>query len=507
MKSDHFKDPTRRPGTGWTWLLMLVGLLGLAPSAWASRPRCRLERADLSQFGDGGQIKVIGGVVELEGQVNTERPASVYRLLVNGKPVAKPDKVEPFERSGHELYVVLAVEISALFAPSFDKIKETLREFLESLPPRTKVKLVQFGYELEPTPVFLAPPALLPIIDDINPDDQGDVQLINAIQAGLVALNKVQPGKDKSGESLPPPRKAIVVLSDGMNQIMDRKTFKRIGDVLRQNGVPLFPIAFSPRDDRGPLLNLGELAKRSSGTFRWAQKDTDLKDQFQNLSEELKKGHVFTFSAKKLDLEALRTSQFVLQCGDLKSSPLMQPGVPPPKPSTWWKWLLGIVLTLVGLWGAAQGALFVLRRKAQKLGMPPLEPNSPSQVPGQPGLATLPVAPMQAMGYPTMRGARQLGATLIGIGALAGQRIAIEHTVIVGRSVAGSTNLQVPGDPSLGPSHCEIRREPNGFFLIDYGLPSGSFVNEQRVAGRALVNDGDLLRLGDGTQLKFRLED
>jgi len=39
--------------------------------------------------------------------------------------------------------------------------------------------------------VFLVLGALLPIIDDINPDDQGDVQLINAIQAGLVALNKV----------------------------------------------------------------------------------------------------------------------------------------------------------------------------------------------------------------------------------------------------------------------------------------------------------------------------
>jgi hypothetical protein len=220
----------------------------------------------------------------------------------------------------------------------------------------------------EPTPVFLAPGALAPIVDDINPDDQGDVQLLNAIQAGLVALNKVQPGKDKSGESLPPPRKAIVVLSDGMNQLMDRKTFRRVGDLLRQSGVPLFPIAFSPRDDRGPLLNLGELAKRSLGTFRWAQKDTDLKEQFQNLSEELKKNHVLHFAAKKLSLDDLRTSQFALQCGDLKSNPIMQPGVPPPKPSTWWKWLLGILLSLVGLWGAAQGDAVCLKAKGAAAG-------------------------------------------------------------------------------------------------------------------------------------------
>ncbi len=483
------------------WAILLVGLVLATQSAHASKPRCRLERVDLTQFEQGGQIKVTGGVVELEGQINTERPASVYRLLVNGKPVAKPDKAEPFERAGQELYLVLAVEISALFAPSFETIKETLREFLESLPPRTKVKLVQFGYELEPTPVFLAPGALAPIVDDINPDDQGDVQLLNAIQAGLVALNKVQPGKDKSGESLPPPRKAIVVLSDGMNQLMDRKTFRRVGDLLRQSGVPLFPIAFSPRDDRGPLLNLGELAKRSLGTFRWAQKDTDLKEQFQNLSEELKKNHVLHFVAKKLSLDDLRTSQFALQCGDLKSNPIMQPGVPPPKPSTWWKWLLGVLLSLVGLWGAAQGALFVLKRRVQKL----VPQGAPTLVSG-PGAVPL-AAPTQLLGYATMKGNRPIGATLIGIGALAGQRLSIEHTAIIGRSVAGTTNLQVLTDPSLGPSHCEIRREPNGFFLIDFGLPSGCFINEQRISGKALVNDGDLLRLGEGTQLKFRLED
>ncbi len=491
--------PSMQRCLAWfTAVLLILGQIVPRPTL-ASKPRCRLERVDLSRFDQGGQIKAIAGVVELEGQVNTERPGGAFRLLVNGKAVAKPEKVEPFERAGQELYLVLAVEISALFAPSFEKIKETLREFLESLPPKTKVKLVQFGYEIEPTPVFMAPGALAPIIDDINPDDQGDVQLLNAIQSGLVALNKVQPGKDKSGEPLPPPRKAIVVLSDGMNQLMDRKTFRRIGDVLRQNGVPLFPIAFSPRDDRGPLLNLGELAKRSFGTFRWAQKDSDLKEQFQNLSEELKKDHVLHFTGKKLSLESLRTAQFALQCGDLKSNTIMQPGVPPPKPSTWWKWLLGIVLTLVGLWGAAQGALFILRRKAQQMGA--LGQATPQ------GVQVPQAAPTQLLGYATMKGNRPLGATLIGIGAIAGQRINIEHTVIIGRSVAGTTNLQVATDPSLGPSHCEIRREPNGFFLIDYGAPSGSFINEQRVAGKQLVNDGDLLRLGTSTQLKFRLED
>ncbi|HMU38434.1 MAG TPA: FHA domain-containing protein [Pseudomonadota bacterium] len=483
-------------------LLAWLVCAAVSQTASASKPRCRLERVDLSDFDQGHLVRVTSGVVELEGQVNTERPAQSCRLLVNGKAVAKPDKAEPFDKAGHELYLVLAVEVSALYEPSFDKIKETLNEFLDTMPPKTRVKLIKFGYELEPTPLFMPPGAVKQAIEDISPDDQGDVQLLNAIQAGLVALNKVQPGKDASGQSLPPPRKAIVVLSDGMNQLMDRKTFRRMAEVLRQSGVPLFPVAFSPRDDRGPLLNLGELAKRSFGTFRWAQKDDDLKEQFQNLAEEIKKTHVFHFSAKKLKLDALRAAQFSIQCQELKSNVLTQPGVPPEKPSTWWKWLLGIVLTLVGLWGAAQGALFVLRRKAQKmgvLGQPDAQPTLSNQVP--------PGAPTQLLGYPTMKGNRIIEAQLIGIGALAGQRRNVDQAMIIGRSVGGSSNWQITTDDSLGPSHCEIRREPNGYWLIDYGSPSGCFVNEHRIISRQLLNDGDLVRFGAGTQVKFRLED
>lgn len=499
MKSGFSFHPQRRDCSPFVRLVVAAFWMGLAlffTPAQASKPRCRLERVDLSQFAEGGQITVLGNVVELEGQLNTERPATSFRLLLNGKAVAKPDKVEPFDRSGHELYLVLAVEVSALYEPSFEKIKETLREFLESLPPKTRVKLIKFGYEIEPTPVFMPPGAIVPMIEDITPDDQGDVQLLNALQAGLIALNKVAPGKDPSGQTLPPPRKAIVVLSDGMNQLMDRKTFRRIGDVLRQANVPLFPIGFSPRDDRGPLLNLGELSKRSFGSFRWAQKDDDLKAQFQNLAEELKKGYALHFTTKKISPDVLRTAQFSLQCAELKSNVLLPPGLPPPKPSTWWKWLLGIVLFLVGLWGAAQGALWFLRRKAQKLGVL-ASPSLPPPV----AVAVPPV------GYPTIKGTTPVGAVLIGTGVLFGQRRNIDQAMILGRAVGGASNWQITTDDSVSPSHCEIRREPNGFFLVDYGSQVGCYINEQRVQGKQIIQDGDLVRLGQATQFKFRLED
>ena len=538
------------------WALALAGvaaalLLCVPARARASKPHCRLEHIDLSDVDKHGVIKAIGGMVELEGLISTGHPAKEFRLQVGKKGLGRAEQVVPFERSGQDLYVILAVEISALYAPSFDKIKEALQEFLEAMP-RAKVKLIQFGTEIDPGTTFLPAPAVSQQLDDLNPDDQGEVKLLDALTAGLVALNKLPaaPVKDKSDKPHLPPRRVIVVLSDGLNALMDRKSFKRVGDLLKQSNVPLFPVAFSPRDDRGPLLNLGELAKRSTGTFRWAQKDDGLKEQFQNLAEELNKTPVFSFSAKKIDPESLSDAMFTLQCGsELFSAPLSLTGAPPPKPSQAWKWALGIVLSLVGLWGLAQGALWLLNRRSRKLGLGP-----PGAYPAPPGAAgyagtgpyppagTLPLGavgyagtgpyppagslppgavgyagtgpyppagtlPPGAAGYPPATGGRVYTATLIGIGQLGGQRIKVEASLRLGSGVSGPGCFMISGDPTVAPSHCELRRDAAGFSLVDLGTAGGSFINDRPVRGAARLTDGDLLRLGEGTQLKFRIDD
>ena len=535
-------------------VLAVAALLCALGAARASKPRCRLEHVDLSEVEKSGLIKATGGLVELEGQLSTGHAAKDFRLLVGSKGLSRAERLTAFERSGQDLYMILAVEISALYAPSFDKIKEALHDFLEAMP-RARVKLIPFGTEIEPAATFLPAPAVSQQLDDLNPDDQGEVKLLDAITAGLVSLNKLPavPTRDKSEKPHPPPRRVIVVLSDGLNALMDRKTFKRVGDLLKQSNVPLFPVAFSPRDDRGPLLNLGELAKRSTGTFRWAQKDDGLKEQFQNLAEELNKTPVFSFPAKKADPEALAAASFTLQCGELVSAPLGLSGAPPPKQSQVWKWVLGVILSLVGLWGLAQAALWLLNRRSRKLGLAPpgmVPPGTYNAPPGAVGYAgtgpyppagtlppgavgyagagpyppagTLPpgaagyagagpyppaaTLPPGAVGYAGAAG-RVLTATLIGIGPLGGQRIRIEGGLRLGSAVGGPDSFAISGDPTVAPTHCELRRDPAGFALYDLGAPGGSFINDRRVRGAERLADGDLVRLGEGTQFKFRIDD
>ena len=67
--------------------------------------------------------------------------------------------------------------------------------------------------------------------------------------------------------------------------------------------MPIHTIAFSPTDERGPLLNLGEVSKRSNGTFRWAKTADDLRAQIDTLTDELNKQYVLTYKIDARSLE------------------------------------------------------------------------------------------------------------------------------------------------------------------------------------------------------------
>ncbi|HUP27557.1 MAG TPA: FHA domain-containing protein [Chloroflexia bacterium] len=59
------------------------------------------------------------------------------------------------------------------------------------------------------------------------------------------------------------------------------------------------------------------------------------------------------------------------------------------------------------------------------------------------------------------------------------------------------------GWQSVDPQHAELRREQDGFVIVDLGSQSGTFVNEMRT-GENLLSDGDVIRVGD-VQFIFRV--
>jgi hypothetical protein len=339
----------------------LVALFACA-AALATKPALRLERIDPTLFPAEGKIRVFASLVELEGQVDEGKPPGQFVLRVDGKHPLRAEKVEPFRVSAVPLDLVLVIETAALYgvqkmsAPSptetapptkhkqkgqqkkgkapppptapvptapppsgdvpLDRVKEALATLLEGRPAQTRVLVIDYGGEVTPHPPFRPAPAATGALDELQPDDEsGDLRLVDGVRAALVELNR----KHERADGEAPPRRLIVVVSDGLNAQMDRSTFRALGDAAAHAGVPIHSIAFSPADQRGPLLNLGEISKRSNGTFRWAKNAEDLKAQIETLADELDKQYVLTFAPA---VDKLEGHSYSLECDSLRSNAL-----------------------------------------------------------------------------------------------------------------------------------------------------------------------------------------
>ena len=79
-----------------------------------------------------------------------------------------------------------------------------------------------------------------------------------------------------------------------------------------------------------------------------------------------------------------------------------------------------------------------------------------------------------------------------------GRAMAITETPLeVGRESQGLPRIVLPeGLAGVSRLHCSLRREAGQTILIDHSR-YGTFVNGERVAGRAVVRAGDRLRIGD----------
>lgn len=87
-------------------------------------------------------------------------------------------------------------------------------------------------------------------------------------------------------------------------------------------------------------------------------------------------------------------------------------------------------------------------------------------------------------------------ALLVGIkGPVQGKQFSIEkeHYRIGTNS---DSDLRITGDEYVSGTHASLRYEHGGFFLYDQDSRNGTFLNEKKVKGTALVQGGDHIRLG-----------
>ncbi|MEO6953647.1 MAG: FHA domain-containing protein [Polyangia bacterium] len=453
----------------------VIGLLSGLGTAHATKPALRLERIDPQGFATEGKVKLFASIVELEGQIDDGKQS--FSLKLDGRKTLRPERVEPFVATALPLDVVLVIESSALYGVQqlpkngtlptgdvpLDRVKDALASFLENRSGRTRVLVVDYGGDVTPHVPFRPANAVQGALDALYPDgESGDLRLVDAVQAALVELSRVHGGEDEH-----PPRRLIVLVSDGLNASMDRKTFRALGDAAAKARVPIHAIAFSPADDRGPLLNLGELSKRSNGTFRWARSADDLKLQIDTLADELDKQYVLTFA---LPIDSLEGHTFQLTCETLVSNILRYDsggsvfgytGATSRRSKVWLvlEWVGGVLCGVVVLW---LGFGVVLRLASRN---------------------KRPAATLELLDGPR-----------------AGQRIALS----LAPTILGKGGPIVVDDAAVSTRHCQLGFDGRGWLLTDLDSTNGTWVDGQRIAGPVYLQPGQILHLGQ-TRLRLSL--
>lgn len=129
----------------------------------------------------------------------------------------------------------------------------------------------------------------------------------------------------------------IIVIGDGRDRENDRTRVTAMGERAAKENVRIHTIGFAASGARRPLLVLGELSKKSLGTFRWVhtEKAESWQPVFAQLAAEIANQYVLTyyvpageFAGKKLHIATTGTFELAsneakvpqARCGDLTCS-------------------------------------------------------------------------------------------------------------------------------------------------------------------------------------------
>lgn len=490
-------------------------------AARAAGPRLLLDRAEIepSSFSGLARVRLYVTAVQLEGALIDAGGADPFVLLVNGGRRREPYLSGRFKGTGAPAALVLVVETGWEMREDLETVKGELAELIANAPPGTEIAILAYGENIDGGHRLLPAAAATTALGELEADPApAEPQLLAALDRAVVTLARTgKRAAPAGGDGLAAARRLVVVVSDGKDIDPDPSRYREVGERAERAGVRIHSLAYSPVDNRRPLLGLGELSKRSGGTFRWVRSREGFRGQIDTLAAELNQQYVLTWFlpadqvvGKRLQVsyQDLTSNEVRVKksecggktCGDgalCARGRCVAWGQGGGRP--WWMWglwvgggLVGLVL-LVGLTGALVGRLRATRAPRPQQAPPPRQPRMSAQhaavVP--PGAATVAPPPMVAPGAGPV--------LLVMAGPFQGQRFALRHGFLVGS--ARGCDLFLP-DPQVAPHHAIFLMDSSGTWaILDRGSVTGIFVNGVRVA-EARLQHGNLVRIG-GCEIRY----
>lgn len=500
------------------WLALVVAAL-LFTRARADDNRIVIDRIDHepSALG-GGRVRVFVSAHSMLGAMLDLTGEKAVKLQAGGSEIKAPFAVGRYAETDAQTAIVVVVEATQPFAEVLPTILDGLdTQLFAALDERTtQLAVLAYGEAVHAAKLQPIKQARGKLGAVQNDGSASEPLLVEAIERALALLKKAQ----GTPEGVPL-RKMIIVVGGGRDLANDRERVTRLGTRAAKEGVRIHALAYAPDKIRKPLFALGELSKKSFGTFRWVrQPEADSwKPHFLQLRDEINQQYVLTyFPATDTDLSG-RKVRVVTTAGtslnELKIPESTCAGVACaagqyctgtacvlPKAGGGrgvfgWILLIGGIVVGIILLLAVAGFVITKRQQAQV----PLDPDAliaaaearvkskppksvpPASLPSQPPVA----APANGPRLHVMSGPRS------------GEEIALRHGFLVGKQPGCDLLID---DGYTSSQHAQFGVDQFGNTrLYDRNSTNGTYVNGVRVTEYVLEH-GMTIRIGS-TDLRF----
>jgi hypothetical protein len=490
--------------------------------------RSVIDRADLEPDTLGGlRLRVYLSAVAVQGQLLDVSEPKAIRAVVGGSRLEAPYATGAYGATTADTAIVFVVESTAAYGDVLPVITDALgNELLGSLGDKTtQIAFLPYGDAIGTGKLTAMKAGRAKLAQLSSDGSTEDPALLETVERALLLLKR-----EKAAREGKPFRELIVVIGDGRDRVADRDRVIKVGKRAAADGVRIHTLGFSPTDTRRPLLLLGELSKRSLGTFRWVRgaKADSWAASVGQLRDEIAHQNVVTFflpedadvGGKKLKIQTVgrteTTSNEVLlpaapSCGsatcDSGAYCLTDRCVTPETGGggSIFGFLIKLVLGAVGLLAVLVGIGFVLSKRAEtRVKLPPGGPSiapRPAIPPGAYGAAQPAVMPARppAPAPAVLPNGKPAPVFYLMGGQRDGQRVTLRHGFTIGK--APTCDLVID-DGFTSSVHAQMSMDQFGNCRIyDNNSTNGLYVNGVRVADYALSH-GVSVKIGS-TEMRF----
>lgn len=469
--------------------------------------RTVVDRVDLEPASVTGlRLRVYLSALSLQGQRLDLDPKSV-KLYLGAAEKKAPFALGTYDGTGGDTAVVFVVEGSSEYTDVLPMIADAIdHEVVGALSDHSQVAVLTYG-ETAGTGKLAPVKSVHGKVSLSGDSSAGDPALLDTIDRALLLLKRA-----KSTPEGKPLRKLIVVIGDGRDRSGDNDRVTRAGQRAAKEGVRIHALAFSPSDTRRPLLALGELSRRSLGTFRWVRAATpeSWKAACDQLRDEIGKQYVLTYfldpgdeaAGRKLHIKTvgrIETDSNELRvpeascggsacetgyCGN--DTCLQYRGDEGRGILHWILWIAGITigaLVALGFIG------WLMSKRSPRIPMPA------GVAPPVQAMPAVPTAPPPGL----LPNGRPIPALMIMSGPRAGQRQLLRNGFLIGKQAGCDLLIE---DGYTSSQHAQIAMDGLGnCHIYDRGSTNGTYVNGSRIS-QIQLQHGTQIRIGS-TELIF----